>query len=210
MTRHQPEARRRAAIVAAARQIFARDGFERAHLDEIARLAELSKGSLYLHFESKELLYREVLEDALQRWREPWSYVSADEEARTDRPVLVASAREQLRRRFAATLHALAAGQDEAKIVTDAWHRASSDRSIAALLAPHRAALHLELCKQIGLARHDSALSLADVPARAELMLAALIGLMARRPDDASPQGLASDAALTELFLEWACSTRHP
>jgi len=51
----------RARILKAAREIFFRDGFVEASLDEISSRADLGKGTLYRHFESKAELYVAVL-----------------------------------------------------------------------------------------------------------------------------------------------------
>jgi AcrR family transcriptional regulator len=48
---------RRAAIVDAAERVFFRKGFEAATMDEVATEAELSKGTLYLYFKSKDELF---------------------------------------------------------------------------------------------------------------------------------------------------------
>ncbi len=53
------ESRRK--ILEAAREIFFRDGFEAANLDEVAQLAGVAKGTIYRHFESKAELYVAVL-----------------------------------------------------------------------------------------------------------------------------------------------------
>ena len=49
--------RRRQAILQAARQVFARKGYEPATLEAVAREAGLAKGTLYLYFRDKEDLY---------------------------------------------------------------------------------------------------------------------------------------------------------
>ena len=56
----RPEARPEE-ILDAAQQVFGESGFARAKLDDIARLAGVSKGTLYLYFDSKETLFREVV-----------------------------------------------------------------------------------------------------------------------------------------------------
>ena len=48
---------RRQDIIDAAEKVFFSQGFETATMDEIARVAELSKGTLYLYFKSKEDLH---------------------------------------------------------------------------------------------------------------------------------------------------------
>ena len=59
----QPKFRRRKAdrpdeIVAAALEIFSEKGFAAARLDDIALRAGVSKGALYLYFETKEDLFQ--------------------------------------------------------------------------------------------------------------------------------------------------------
>ena len=51
----------RARILKAAKEIFFRDGFADTNLDEVASRAEVGKGTLYRHFESKAELYVAVL-----------------------------------------------------------------------------------------------------------------------------------------------------
>lgn len=53
------ETRRR--ILAAAREVFLRDGFMETNLNEVARKAGVGKGTLYRHFENKAELYVAVL-----------------------------------------------------------------------------------------------------------------------------------------------------
>ncbi|WP_309088966.1 helix-turn-helix domain-containing protein [Phenylobacterium sp.] len=62
----EPKFRRRKAdrpgeIVRAAMDVFAEKGFAAAKLDEIAARAGVSKGALYLYFETKEDLFRAVV-----------------------------------------------------------------------------------------------------------------------------------------------------
>jgi AcrR family transcriptional regulator len=66
----QPKWRRRkearpADIVAAALQVFAENGFAGARIEEIARRAGVSKGTVYLYFETKGDLFRAVVHDAI-------------------------------------------------------------------------------------------------------------------------------------------------
>ncbi|HVU31048.1 MAG TPA: TetR/AcrR family transcriptional regulator [Sphingomicrobium sp.] len=70
MTRKQPRWQRRAEdrpreICAAALEVFAEKGFAAARLEEIARRAGVSKGTLYLYFEDKEQLFRAVIRDSI-------------------------------------------------------------------------------------------------------------------------------------------------
>lgn len=47
-------------VLEGAREIFMRDGFEGASVDEIARVARVSKATLYSYFPDKRLLFSEV------------------------------------------------------------------------------------------------------------------------------------------------------
>jgi len=65
-----PKFRRRktarpAEIIEAALSVFAETGFAAARLDEIARRAGVSKGALYLYFETKEDLFRAAVRAAV-------------------------------------------------------------------------------------------------------------------------------------------------
>lgn len=50
-------------LLKAAFGVFARNGYERATVDEIVREAGFSKGAFYVHFSSKEDLFWEMFED---------------------------------------------------------------------------------------------------------------------------------------------------
>lgn len=47
-------------VLEGAREVFMRDGFEGASVDEIARVASVSKATLYSYFPDKRLLFSEV------------------------------------------------------------------------------------------------------------------------------------------------------
>ena len=51
----------------AARDVFARDGFELARLEEIASVAERTRGALYANFKDKEDLFFAIFEEDLYR-----------------------------------------------------------------------------------------------------------------------------------------------
>jgi AcrR family transcriptional regulator len=65
LSRKQATARRRDAILEAARAVFARQGYASTVVDDIAGQAGIGKGTLYLYFPSKEQIYAAaLLEDA--------------------------------------------------------------------------------------------------------------------------------------------------
>jgi len=57
------KARTREALLVAARRVFAERGYGPASVEEIARTAGVSVGSVYVHFASKEALFTELVED---------------------------------------------------------------------------------------------------------------------------------------------------
>jgi AcrR family transcriptional regulator len=63
---------RREDILKAAREVFKRSGYEKAHVEDIAQLAGVAKGTVYLYFKSKQAMldalcdyYQEMISDAL-------------------------------------------------------------------------------------------------------------------------------------------------
>jgi len=59
--REEKKAQSRRRILDSAREVFFRDGFMAANLDEVAEKAGVAKGTLYRYFESKAELYVAVL-----------------------------------------------------------------------------------------------------------------------------------------------------
>lgn len=58
-------ARTRAVLLAAAAEVFAERGYEGAGVDEIARTAEVSVGSIYSHFGNKQNLFMALMDQFL-------------------------------------------------------------------------------------------------------------------------------------------------
>lgn len=75
-TRIQTENRQR--ILAAALEVFARDGFRGATVDAIAVVAGMSKPNLLYYYPSKESIYRTVLEQLLKTWLDPLREIDAE------------------------------------------------------------------------------------------------------------------------------------
>jgi TetR/AcrR family transcriptional regulator, mexJK operon transcriptional repressor len=82
--RGRPTAARAAAIdsaiKAAALDLFVELGFEAASMDAIAAAAKVSKGTLYARYESKEPLFRAILEEQLDEWSRRASALSRPHE----------------------------------------------------------------------------------------------------------------------------------
>jgi AcrR family transcriptional regulator len=56
-----PTTARRASILEAATRVFLRYGFKKTSMDDLARAAGLSRQGLYLHFPTKEALFKEAV-----------------------------------------------------------------------------------------------------------------------------------------------------
>jgi AcrR family transcriptional regulator len=68
----------RARLIAAAKEIFERDGFLDARISDIAEKAGLSHGSFYHYFESKEEVFREVVAEMDERLSAPMTNIVLD------------------------------------------------------------------------------------------------------------------------------------
>jgi len=65
-TRHRRRKEARPSeLAAAALALFVEKGFAATRLDDVAARAGVSKGTLYLYFDSKEALFRAVIEDSV-------------------------------------------------------------------------------------------------------------------------------------------------
>jgi AcrR family transcriptional regulator len=63
--REREKEERRQSILRAAREVFFENGFHRATVDKVAERAEVSKGTVYLYFESKETILARLLIEGL-------------------------------------------------------------------------------------------------------------------------------------------------
>lgn len=59
-----PESAKRKQILDGARSVFFGQGFDAASMGEIARAAKVSKGTLYVYFDSKEALFAALIEES--------------------------------------------------------------------------------------------------------------------------------------------------
>lgn len=78
-SRHQNERqsdseRRRRAVLKAASQCFAQQGYKKTSVAEIARQAGVSKGLVFHFFDSKQKLFSIVFEDGIEQWSMLESY----------------------------------------------------------------------------------------------------------------------------------------
>src|ERR1039458_821777 len=64
--RRTEKAERRGQILAAAFEEFAINGYAATRLDDVARRAKIAKGTIFLHFSNKRMLFRAVLRGLIQ------------------------------------------------------------------------------------------------------------------------------------------------
>lgn len=70
--------RKRQQILEGARKVFHANGFDAASMNDIARVAGVSKGTLYVYFESKERLFLDLV--AEEKRADLWPIISLDHE----------------------------------------------------------------------------------------------------------------------------------
>ncbi len=77
--------RRRQQIIVAAKRVFSEKGFNKATMEDIAKEAELSPGTLYLYFKNKEELYASLSLRILQYLMIRLEHVNAEKNAGAER-----------------------------------------------------------------------------------------------------------------------------
>jgi AcrR family transcriptional regulator len=75
---------RRNAILKAARKLFFDKGFKQVTVESIARRAELSKGSIYLYYNSKEEIYTQILLSDIDKFHDRFTGILIDPASASD------------------------------------------------------------------------------------------------------------------------------
>ena len=88
----EPDDDRRAALLDASLGVFLRYGFKKTSMDLVARAAGLSRQGLYLHFPTKEVLFRETVKHFIASGRELGKRALADEERTAEERIVAAFA----------------------------------------------------------------------------------------------------------------------
>ncbi|MEZ4386201.1 MAG: TetR/AcrR family transcriptional regulator [Candidatus Krumholzibacteriia bacterium] len=134
MTDLQSDTRSR--LLEAAEQLFARHGFDGVSIRDIAAAAEVNVAAVNYHFQGKENLYREVLQQVVAGKRD--RYLAALDAARTEQPGdLEAAVRAFFRAHFEDTLKTEGGGNFLKLFVREMHHgRPENARLIADLLIP--------------------------------------------------------------------------
>jgi AcrR family transcriptional regulator len=167
----------RARLVAAAKEIFERDGFLDARISDIAERAGLSHGSFYHYFESKEEVFREVANEVDARLTAPMDTVILD-------PTSNLSPAERIRQ--AIRLH-MESYRDEARIMGVIEQVSRFDQEVSATRNARHHHYHEEMADSIrSLQRHG----LVDTDLDPEVTAAALGSMTYRFPELWFVQGL--------------------
>jgi AcrR family transcriptional regulator len=82
--RKREKDQRRSAILNAARKLFFEKGFRYVTVENIARKAELSKGSIYLYFNSKEEIYTQILLNDIDKFNKKSSLIFQNGKSATE------------------------------------------------------------------------------------------------------------------------------
>jgi len=64
--------RTRQQILSAAKELFIRKGYSATSMEDIRSHANVSKGSIYYHFRSKQQLFLEIMEQHMVEWMDGW------------------------------------------------------------------------------------------------------------------------------------------
>jgi AcrR family transcriptional regulator len=163
---------RRLRILGAAAQCFAKSGFARTRIDEVAIAAGVSRALVYNHFGSKEELARCVRDHMLDEWTS--AVDRALDEATSASEALAAWLRVNLTEDRRPLLLAFVAANTAPGLVD--WSSAA-DRA----MAEWRAKLEALLRRGIASGEFRSDL---DVPATAEVVRAMQVGMMQHLLDD--------------------------
>jgi AcrR family transcriptional regulator len=82
--RRREKEQRRSVIVNAARKLFFEKGFKYVTVDNIAKKSELSKGSIYLYFNSKEEIYTHILFSDIEKFNKKSAHLFQDSKSATE------------------------------------------------------------------------------------------------------------------------------
>jgi len=129
-----PRSRRRASIVRAAAAAFATRGYADTSMTDVAEQADVTRVLLYRHFDSKEALYRAVLDEVVNSLRSTWQLLELDGESS---PMAAMQAH----------LNVARANPDGYRLL---WHHADTEQSFAAYAQVIRATLEAIADERVG------------------------------------------------------------
>jgi AcrR family transcriptional regulator len=179
----------------AALGVFARNGYERATVDEIVREAGFSKGAFYVHFEAKEDIFWAMLEERIHQQQEAFRAAAdpalpvAQNVATILRSVFTLQREEPLWSALFMEFTAHASRDEKVREQLAAVHRSWRDFAVEALNEGREA----------GLVRKD-----IDVEFIASVQIAVVEGTMMQArlaPDSFDPEAIVEP--LSRLLAEW-------
>lgn len=77
-------------IMGKATTLFMAKGYNAVSVNEICKAASISKGSLYHHFQSKETLLLDVIEEDARHWQKSWEELTKSEQSAKEQLYLLA------------------------------------------------------------------------------------------------------------------------
>lgn len=171
MPKMKPEAlaARRSQILQAALTCFVQAGFHKTSVDDIARQAGLSKGSIYTHFESKHELLLTLLNQMINV---------------TGLPGILSAEAASEEEKFAAALEGIisyvqsGAFRDYAALLMVAWREAQSDPEIGQVVAGLYNGMRSGFSQLIQQGIEAGRIEAIDAPAFASILIAIFDGLM--------------------------------
>jgi AcrR family transcriptional regulator len=144
-TREERRAETRTRLIAAARVVFARRGFQAATVEEIAEEAGVTTGALYSNFKGKEDLFLTLVEERVDP-RLAKVYEALEAELADGAPPLEAA------RRFVAMLRQ---ERDAFLLLIDFWGQAVRDPKAAERFAERHARLRVIVARLLNSATDD-------------------------------------------------------
>jgi TetR/AcrR family transcriptional regulator, regulator of autoinduction and epiphytic fitness len=161
--------RRRAAILDAALQVFGQYGYRRTSMDDIAREAEIGKGTIYLSFASKEEVFRALSQRLAERM-----LAGAEEASRA--PGTTADKLAAMHAAWFGTYAETVRHSPHAAELLDAKHRLSADL-IAEAASRYRRLVRDVLAEAAAAGELDLEAAGLTADATAELLIASARGL---------------------------------
>ncbi|MDO9500144.1 TetR/AcrR family transcriptional regulator [Falsiroseomonas sp.] len=193
-----PEAQRARLLCEAAAQVFLRDGYAAARMDDVARGAGMSKRTLYQLYPSKAALFEATIAEAVAPLHLDMELERDPDLRRALNGILLAAAQQLLSPTQSAIFRLVIAEGQRSPELAEAFHRVKLSRGPSAL--------QRRLAAEIAAGR----LKLADPEAAAHMLFGMVCGArhmmmmlgVCEAPDAATLSAMAQDAV--EVFLAGA------
>jgi AcrR family transcriptional regulator len=191
VTRAEAQAKTRGRLLRSAYKIFARKGFDRASIDEIAENAGFTKGAVYANFGSKEELFLALLDAGLDQQEQSLTAIFAGKDGEGGGLV------ERTRRRYS---NLLEQNRTWRLLFTEFWLHAARDPELQRKLAERYKVMRGDIARLLEQYFAEQGL-LLSVPAEqiAAMLVALTQGLGMQKIAD--PPALADDLFLTAFDL---------